>query len=707
MNGGPTEEMNASTDLLASRRLLTLQQLSNTAIRVAATHLPNLVSRISASLAKASTDTRQASESARYVRIMRHFRQYEQRFAQIATIRISDLLLHQLHRLQDSHRHQDIEAEQMSLVSFDEMENQVMIDTLAEEVERTHADSYALLEARLADLMGYEILPAQSNPFRPDMFVQAVYEAWIRIEDDSETGALFLKLLTPDTFAYLEHVVAALNQDLIAQGILPDLKKAYRNRRSNIGSPDAAFEAKTATPAATPAANLSADARARLAAVANRLKNVENAPPVRSKALEFLTRAQKSTVNWVSADLDQVRRDSFSRLRKIVADAPPGSLQVADQDTIEILALVFDYLFADTRMPPVVRQLLAQLQIPLLKAALLDRDIFRTRGHAAWRLVDAMAAGASVLDEQQGEADPLFQMMLRTVERVQQEFENSSDLLATVGSELEEFLELEQAGAVRDLTELKAEAVRQERMERSQVLAARDVASRIETGEVAGFVEQFLEKQWVKILAMAHNVSDVKPEALEQVRKVMDDLIWSVKPKHDKDERKALISRLPSMLFLLNGWLNAIKWDEGERQSFFSTLADRHAAIVRLPLELSARQQLEMAVTIAQKASEHMLNQRERELATRPMDEMMMAVHELELEQWVEFKRANGSAVKLRLAWISPLRTRFIFVGRQGYEPFRLTAEQLAQGLRAHRVNVVDRRPVMADTLSTVLGKPN
>ena len=76
-----------------------------------------------------------------------------------------------------------------------------------------------------------------------------------------------------------------------------------------------------------------------------------------------------------------------------------------------------------------------------------------------------------------------------------------------------------------------AEALRQEKMQQAHECAAADVARRIETGEVADFVEVFLETQWTRILMLAHSVAAQKPETLAHALQTMDALIDSVTPK--------------------------------------------------------------------------------------------------------------------------------------------------------------------------------
>jgi hypothetical protein len=216
---------------------------------------------------------------------------------------------------------------------------------------------------------------------------------------------------------------------------------------------------------------------------------------------------------------------------------------------------------------------------------------------------------------------------------------------------------------------------------------------------VAGFVERFLEEQWTQVLTLAYSVQETKPQALLHAVKAMDLLIWSVKPKTSPDERRKLINRLPALLSLVNAWLNAVKWDGAERVKFFSELAERHAVLVKVPIELSPRHEFEIAVTIAQRASEHRLNVREKELRTQSADQFDHIVRGLAVDDWLQFTRSNEQKVKFRLSWISPKRSRYVFSNRQGDAPLVFSAEELAQSLRGGHTTIVPLTPIVGRAL--------
>src|SRR5690606_26699369 len=59
-----------------------------------------------------------------------------------------------------------------------------------------------------------------------------------------------------------------------------------------------------------------------------------------------------------------------------------------DQLTVEIVSLVFDYIYSDRRLDDAVKQQLLRLQVVAVKAALLDRSFFARRQHPMRRLID-------------------------------------------------------------------------------------------------------------------------------------------------------------------------------------------------------------------------------------------------------------------------------------------------------------------------------
>lgn len=645
-------------------------------------------------------------------------------FNQALGRRLSELFEQATRSLDNSDHVVSEESEaDLSLVSFEEMENKVLLSNISQALELEVSDLLEALNLRIGWIYGKDQMLTAENPFRPEIFVRAIYDAWCKIDPVAESHRVVLRLLGPELFLPLKPVLQSINDALVEQSILPDLTEAYRLKKSQnkIGVP----------PSKAPKQNPSRYNKIRDWLLSRKGGNKQtpaeggedlNIPDLFAPVTEggswgdntISVKVGPRLFGYLSAlqhQIDQLEAsgESFdlfegaSTLRKVKEQAPPGTLTHIDENTIELLAKIFDYVFLEQDLPDEMKRLIAKLQIPLLKAALLDKKFFIEDKHPARCLIDTLAKSGKIWDQNKGYDDPLYKMVEQIVTRVHKEFDQQMGLFSDAVSNLESFLNAEQKLSESVLAEPIAEALRQEKMRLAREAAEEDVAVRIETGEVAGFVEGFLETQWTRILTLAHSVKEQKPDVLSKALVAMDDLIWSVKPKTSPEQRKELITRLPSILAMLNAWLNAIKWHDPERVTFFSSLAERHAALVRVQAELSPRHQIETAVNIAQKASERRLSRRFKQEQENRFDEFTQLVEDIQPGCWMDFMRSNGKMAKFKLTWISPHRGRFIFTNRMGQDPFSYSAEELVQAMRERKANLVPEESIVDRALATAL----
>ena len=394
-------------------------------------------------------------------------------------------------------------------------------------------------------------------------------------------------------------------------------------------------------------------------------------------------------------------------LPQIKEQAPAGSLTRADEGTIDLLSAVFDTVFRDSSISPEIRDLIRFLQIPVLKAALVDKNFFFQEAHPARRMIDLLSRMG--WEQHKDPDDPLYKAMQRSVEKVSQDHQEELSVFTEAVNELEASIKAEEAAAAAAMAEPIAKALKQEKMSVAAKSAKDAVALRIGTGEVVAIVEAFLENKWVSVLTIAYSVEGEKPGAVNNATQTMDDLIWSVRPKITQDERKKLIGKLPTLLSTLNKWLDVIKWQEPERLQFFAELAECHASIVRAPLEMSPERQIEIAMEVAKRDAERRMElqavaEAKAEEAPPPDDDAAIEVDSLARGMWLEFDQADGSQRKVKLAWISPLKTLYIFstTGRQ--EAFSITGEAMAEQFRKGTVRLIRTEGVVAAALSVAMG---
>src|SRR5690606_33146310 len=95
-----------------------------------------------------------------------------------------------------------------------------------------------------------------------------------------------------------------------------------------------------------------------------------------------------------------------------------------DQLTVEIVSMVFDYIYADRRLPDAVKQQLLRLQVVAVKAALIDRSFFARRQHPMRRLIDRISEMAIDPDADVGAGSGLVAGVAETVDWIIEHFES-------------------------------------------------------------------------------------------------------------------------------------------------------------------------------------------------------------------------------------------------------------------------------------------
>ncbi len=277
---------------------------------------------------------------------------------------------------------------------------------------------------------------------------------------------------------------------------------------------------------------------------------------------------------------------------------PQGALSRGEENTLDLLSRIFETVLLDDSIPAETRELIRFLQVPVLKAALLDQDFFFEEAHPARRMIDLLSHMG--WEGRKGANDPVVQAMRRGVDRIGREGDAQPAAFAEAVAELEAQLLVEERAAEEAIAAPIARATKIEQQGVAARSARQAVRVRVADGALLPVVSHFLEQRWVDVLTFAHLIETERPGALNNATRTMDELVWTVKPKATQEQRRDLIAKLPGLLTALNKWLDAIKWQDAERLQFFAELAKCHLSIVRAPLELSPERQLEIAVEAAQ-----------------------------------------------------------------------------------------------------------
>jgi len=634
--------------------------------------------------------------------------------------------------------------EGLQLVGDEELSERIVVREFAAQLAETCDNELYPLDRRVAALLGHDEPVEGENPLAPGNLCQSLADASAALGLDAESRLLLLRRVERHLHQALPGMYSEINAELIERGILPDLKRDYR-RNSGASTGNTAAPAGNAILAALQTATETLPAGTddllgamqRIAAArssgggglpgaassgnSNDLINVSiNAASISHAFLASLNEAQHTP--WQPGAGIAMNQVQLVRSSEAAQHVTP-----LESVTIDIVAMLFDFIFNDDELPASVKSLVAQLQIPVLKVAMLDSSFFANRQHPARRFLDGITGIALHWGAGSREDDPFQRKLATVVSRIQNEFETNVEIFGEAITELEAFVtdcEAEEASTLN----VAAEVVSRREIEDAAWERAREAMQPVLNKPIPEAVASFLREHWTALLQQTALKYESESTTWQEALDVADQLIWSVAAKTDADERLRLISSLPMLLARINAGLNRIGISQEERNTFFDSLVTLHASALKGSLNSEETPTATPVAADAGAFTPNTVNEGDL-LVTRRVEEgvlieevvlvgaspMRRARDRDALEQaqglqrgdWVDFIDEGGNATRERLNWVSPQKGILVFSNHRAAKAISISPEALARQIRDGAACIVETGSVFDKALDGVMHSLN
>ncbi len=599
----------------------------------------------------------------------------------------------------------------LSLVDDETLEQTLAVQAMAGRLRSACEGELGALSHRMAFLLSRPELTDEANPVSPEAVCGALKDACDQIAADWKVRLALLRALEAHVAGELQGVYRELNAHLVELQILPDARPAFRR------NPAAAPRAPSRW---APASAAPADVHAVLAGLLGAL-SAPGAAMAAAGGTAAVTPATRGFVQSLTG-LQQPgpagagdAQALANVIRALGASPQSAALPAVDAMTIDIVAMLFDFIFEDRQIPAAVKALLGRLQIPTLKVALLDRAFFSSRSHPARQLLDRLARAAIGLDESSSRGEATLAKLEHVVGRVLAEFDDDLGLFATLAAEMEAFLaqqdEAEEAIATRTARLVEE----RERREIAGILAEEEVDRRLAARDwVPEPVRAMLEDVWARALADAHLAHGEGSQAWQAMLATADELLWSVEPKADAADRRRLVAGIPALVASLQAGMARAGVGDPARDVFFGMLVDCHAQAVKaglrgmpLPGRSSAQEPAPAAPFAAPSLEREMFPAGDiqvEEIRLRsprgatPVRNVFTRTGiwtHVKRYTWVEFRREGSAPIRARLTWISPAKGIYLFTNSTASVAISVSPEALAEQMRRREARIVDDSPLV------------
>ena len=252
--------------------------------------------------------------------------------------------------------------------------------------------------------------------------------------------------------------------------------------------------------------------------------------------------------------------------------------QVASSDEekaiIEIIALMFQSILNEDRIPAGIRIWFARLQVPVLRVALAEPAFFNDTEHPARQLIDRMGACVLGFEASALNGTALETEVKRVVQVIEQYPETGSRVFQLVLKEFQKFLEKnlsEQAPRAQELVSLAQQVEQKETLAIQYTIQLRDMLLSVPVGNE---IREFLYKQWSDVLAMSAIRYGTDHEHTDKFKQAALDLVWSASAKASKEERAKVIRQLPKLQTVLRQGLSLANVVDDRQNEVIKALMD-------------------------------------------------------------------------------------------------------------------------------------
>ncbi|HET8700641.1 MAG TPA: DUF1631 domain-containing protein, partial [Nitrococcus sp.] len=487
-----------------------------------------------------------------------------------------------------------VAAERMSysLELMDEtvVEASVAAETVVGKIRTRCALALAQLSTRLDSLVAECSINESNSPLDPRQIVDAFVASIDRLDIEIQPKLIIFKLFEKQALLQLPSLYEAANRLLIDAGILPKL-------RSTGESPIGHVSGKSPSePGADSAVTQEEQDGTALELLHQLLSRVRGGDPAqsegraaapggsgRSDVVQALSALQRQltpeydgtgVVQALNAEQIKIL---LGRSPLVASSSMPRIIGRAADDTIDIVSMLFDIILDDARLAPSIKAVIARLQIPVLKVAMLDRSFFNNRQHPARALINELAhAATGWVEPENPSADPLYCKMNEVMNRILEGFEEDIALFEQVLQDFRQFLEQERTRAQTVEARTREAAQGKAKVEDARERVQAEIERRLQAGAVPAIARQILEGAWFKVLFITCVKDGPQGQAWESQLALMDRLIWSVQPTPDPEQRQRVLASIPALLNDLREGLNAILYNPFEMARLFKELEAEH-----------------------------------------------------------------------------------------------------------------------------------
>lgn len=398
----------------------------------------------------------------------------------------------------------------------------------------------------------------------------------------------------------------------------------------------------------------------------------------------------------------QIKTDDFKHallnsMAKMGNTTMSKSLNAIDGRTIDFVEMLFGAFLRDDNISVAVKSLLLQLQIPLIKIAMLDNQFFQNNRHPARNMLDTIAhLGIGIEDRE----NTLYKTMQLIVEQLQNTFDQNLTSFNTALTALNRLMTIENDKTGKQEEETQKAIFKEH--------ARQVVLNELQRNTYKKIIQKELKPLILKQLSSLMFQRFIKygkdSSQWNEIVTLLKHLVYSVQPITSSEQWVLLNNDSDVLISDIEAQLNTMKLSPGGVDASITALREIHANLI----ESSEYFQEEPDYSLAEKSIDEMLEESEEEMPEDDTEPPHVQISRLprDVKQGVWFEIYNGEGHALRRVKLSVIlfdEAKLVFVDRHGNKVIEKLANDFVEELNSGRSRIIADHSIFNHALGQVI----
>ncbi len=634
----------------------------------------------------------------------------------------------------------------LSLVDEKELDESLAKTNLINKSEMAfHENIFALLK-RFSVLASGTKLKSNHNPIGPYVIVNSFANSIRNLELDIHINLIVYKLFERNVMSQLNRVYNNINDFLARQGIIPEIQYNIGNNHSST-SQSSHFNTQTSAPPveeldtqhasennqqsfesdSATSQNIS-DENYQL--ISNLFKQNENNTPNQNtnngvpianidlnSMLNALSILQTDLINKTKIENSdnksptQIKQELLDQLHALDENSKEKVVRKKDEDTIDLVGMLFQFIVDDRDLPAEIQVILARLQIPYLKIALEDKNLFADKTHPARVLLDKLSRASVGWTPENDVKNKFSDKLTEITYRIFDAETYGKDFFDSIINDFDKFIAKQKKRSEVLQKRTQEKSLGQDKIQQAKEYTAKLLVSKMTQKHMPKLVRDILLGEWSSVLVLIFLRYGVDSKEFKEKVDFVDKVIQFSDPV-----KSITIEDLQQMSENFKTGLKLVAFNAKElmdkQHQLVECINEIHdleseSSIEIIPpeevLKLSEiRNKKHDIVDFIEEIIEPVVDEEEAETVE---DDYLQIIKDLKVGTWLEFNQQDSDTIRAKLSWISPITGKYLFVNSRGLKITDKTINSLAKGLREKNIRILQQVALFDRALSSIATK--